>query len=294
MTILNSTSDGNLSVLYSMSQYLHSFGGKPKDELIAEFSYENEDVPRQTINRWLQIGFFTEVEEKVELPNDLRDVEDFVFKDALRTAVRRAVFEKKNNPEDLFFQNKDSLASDFTRTIAWSMFQEPLQFSSCLRNLSTYQTRWTGQFPNAKTLNDVWFLQLRRWAEFLGFFEGGVLDCSLAVKGEIDEIFLNASSFIIEENEVSLLPIDKFLSQLSIAIPVIDGGLYNKRIAKAGTSLPNWSDEQLSPCLSLALYRLEVEKVISLEAKADAALTKILDVGHSQTIEVSYVGKPKK
>lgn len=294
MTILNSASDGNLSVLYSMAQYLHSCGGKPMDELIAEFAYENGDVPRQTINRWLQVGFFKEVEEKLELPDELRNVEDVVFKDALRTSVRRVVFEERNNPEDKFFENNQSLASDFTRTIAWSMFQEPLQFSSCFRNLSAYQTRWTGQFPNASTLNDVWFTQLRRWAEFLGFFEGGVLDCSLAVKGEIDEIFLNASSFIIEENEVSLLPIDKFLSQLSIAIPVIDGGLYNKRIAKAGTSLPNWSDEQLSPCLSLALYRLEVEKVISLEAKADAAKTKILDVGHGQTIEVSYVGRPKR
>ncbi len=294
MTILNSASDGNLSVLCYMGQFLHSCGGKPKDELIAEFSHENGDVPKQTINRWLQVGFFKEVEGKLELPDDLRDVEGVVFKDALRTSVRRVVFEERNNPEDKFFENNQSLASDFTRTIAWGMFQEPLQFSSCFQDLSEYQKLWTSQFPNASTLNDVWFTQLRRWAEFLGFFEGGVLDCSLAVKGEIDEIFLNASSFIIEENEVSLLPIDKFLSQLSLAIPVIDGGLYNKRVAKAGISLPNWGDEQLSPCLSLALYRLGIEKVISLEAKADAVSTKILDVGHGQTIEVSYVGRPKK
>ncbi len=294
MTILNSANDGNLSVLYSMAQYLHSGGGKPKDELIAEFSYENGDIPRKTINRWLQVGFFSEVGGKLELPNELKDVEDIIFKDALRTAVRRVVFEKRNNPEDEFIENTQSLASDFTRTIAWSMFQEPLQFSSCLKNLSTYQTRWTGQFPNASTMNETSFAQFRRWAEFLGFFEGGVWDCSLAVRGEMDQIFLNASSFIIEENEVSLLPIDKFLRQLSIAIPVIDGGLYNERIAKAGTSLPKWSDEQLSPCLSLALYRLENEKVISLVAKADATETKILDVGHGQTIEVSYIGRSNR
>ena len=294
MTILNSASDGNLSVLYSMAQYLHSCGGMSKDELIAEFSYENGEVPRQTINRWLQVGFFEEVAGHLELPNTLRDFEETAFKDILRTEVRRVVFEKRNNPEDKFFANEDSLASDFTRTIAWSMFQDPIQFSSCLQKLQMYQSRWLSQVPNADTLNDVRFSQFRRWAEFLGFIEGGVLDCSLAVRGEIDKIFLNASAFIIEENEVSLLPIDKFLTQLSIAIPVVDGGLYNKRIAKAGTSLPKWSDEQLSPCLSLALYRLEVEKVISLVAKADAVETKILDIGHGQTIEVSYVGRPKK
>lgn len=291
MTILNNTTDGDLSVLVAMARHLNAKGKVSKDELIEEFAYNNEPTSSRTVNRWTQIGLFVDADGFLNLPVELRGIDPLHFTSKLATSVRRLVFKKENNPEDNFFVNEKSLASDFTRSLAWSLYQEPIQFSGCLEKHEIFQGRINSQIEIADPLNDVKWRQFRRWAAFLGFIEGGLLDPTLALKGEIEEIFTNASSFIISDNKSTLLPIDKFLNQLSMSIPVLDGGEYQKRLQKVGTSLPRWSDENLSPALSLALFRLERNKVISLERRADASLTKILDMGHGHTVEVAYVGR---
>ena len=70
MSILNRPSDGLLSVLLALRRAVLAYGPRPDSELIelvAPSSVVTEgkpDLARKTLNRWKQLGFFDDVDER--------------------------------------------------------------------------------------------------------------------------------------------------------------------------------------------------------------------------------------
>jgi len=112
------------------------------------------------------------------------------------------------------------------------------------------------------------------WLLFLGFAEvhGGKIfvDPTRAVRNSLSHIFKSEKS----------LDITIFLSLLSDALPVLDGGNYQKQTSKVmekkGRTTYDYK-RHISPALAVAFYRLEALKVIKFVGKSDDPLAKQIE-----------------
>jgi hypothetical protein len=279
MTVLNRPSDGLASVLLALHRAIVSFGPKSESDLIAliapqaMLSDAKPDMARRTLTRWLQLGFFAGGKsEPIRLSEELDGLNP-ADPQAVRTAILRLVFSRRNNSTLLSAETEDeaefSGASDLTRALAWMLIQDPFNFPNTLEEAESLQSK-QGIHPKPFINNTRWN-GFEEWSVFLGMaiVAGARLtpNPALALSCFVDEIASGRSE----------LPQAEFLEGVSVLVPVLDGG-YLRRTVEEEIKNP-WSTmapTDISPSLSMALLTLEAQQVLRLEMRSDAPSRTLL------------------
>lgn len=287
MTILNNESDGDLEILIPLSKYLLGKSSQNSDDIKNIFAPNGVDPKKlnNTIQRWAQLGLFLKSDENLSLSEDFSSIKASEFESAFPKKLCRLIFSEENSPAEDFFKTGKN-ASDLTRGIAWMLCQDPLKFSQYLSGgFDDVQREFLIPQCNDKSIvqNNTRWPILRRWASFLGFLTGteskSFLDPTLAVERVLPDIFEDCKANIKQVEKRELLPLDVFIKQLGIKVPVFDGGTHRLRVI----SIINHQEltlplkDVLSKTTSLALKRLEFEKKIKLVNISDAGSSMSLD-----------------
>jgi hypothetical protein len=288
MSILNRPSDGLLSVLLALRRALLAYGAQTENallELVAPASViETPEMAKKTLTRWKQLGFFSEIDDKITLSDAIAPIalDDM---DALRSAVLRLILVPENNAVLLSGSIDDSEGSravDCTRTLAWSLVQDPYTFPNTYRSGELLQS--TQGVQPAVFVNDVRWHGFVEWAVFLGTAwttsRTLVPSPAFAIRSVLDNIFQGSAE--ISQGD--------FFRRLATLLPILDGGTYRTAV-EAQIARP-WRQSQaneISPSLSAALLTLEHEGTLRLEARSDAPMRKLLGPGGSESHSVSHV-----
>lgn len=277
MSILNRPSDGLLSVLLVLRRALVAYGPTSREQLLAlcapPGAVSQESPPSKmmiwkTLHRWLQLGLFREDQGTVTVapPFDRIGLDDL---ETMRTAVFALLLRPENNRtlvgaggED---QDEASAAGDFTRAAAWALSQDPYAFSELTEPDDAVRRPREQQVAPDIFTNDTRWQGFKEWAPFAGI--------ALMVDGRL---ILNPARAIREVlpsvwSSETRLPIAEFLHRLCAAVPVLDSGEY-RTIVDAQVARP-WrtaSEQDVSPCTSLALLQLRHEGLLRLENLADS------------------------
>jgi hypothetical protein len=243
-------------------------------------------MARKTITRWKQLGFFEEADGRLQLRADIATigVDDL---DRLRATVLRLVLVPENNPaltSDGGDDNEKSKASDYTYAAAWALMQDPYSFPARYRG--GVEALQASQDANPRPFaNDTRWAGFAEWAVFLGIAWtapkiGLVPAPAFAVRMVLADVFTDAPE----------LPQEVFLTRVSDALPVLDGGRYH--LALRGQIGRPWRAERnnyISPCLSAALLTLEAHGDLRLELRSDAPQRTLLGRGGSEVRPVSHI-----
>ena len=291
MGILNRTSDGLPSVLVAVLRLLHGRDAMEREKLQALLAPKSlVDSPkqvRQTLNRWVQIGLFTEEDGRVGLTSTWSPSPDAGIpgQRALFGYLRDLLLAPSNN-EDLV-KPKPRAGTDFVRALCWALTLDvyrPLDSATAL-SLDSAQfkgpltalensTRWDGFADWAPLLGFAWVCQLPSTNSL-------VLDPTPAVQACLPGIFGDRKE----------LDQATFFTALAQALPVVDRGDYRQKVEEQlqpGT----WTrteDHQVSPSLSRALIRLEVAGRLVLHKRADGVHRTLLGRGFIPHRDVSHV-----
>jgi hypothetical protein len=299
MTLLNRPSDGLASVLLALHRAIIAFGPKSESDLIAlvappaMLSDAKPDMARRTLTRWLQLGFFSGGKsEPVRLSVEIEGL-DPADPEAVRTAILRIIFSRKNNTNLLSTQTDDepefSGAADLTRALAWMLIQDPFNFPNTLEEAESLQSK--------QALEPKPFINNTRWN---GFEEWSVfLGMAIVAGGRLTPNPALALSCFLKEivNGRSELSQAEFLEGVAATLPILDGG-YLRRTVEEQIKNP-WSKvgpNDLSPSLSMALLTLEAQQVLRLEMRSDAASRTLLGIesrAFRQFSHVSFTGGQK-
>jgi hypothetical protein len=291
MSILNRASDGLLSVLIALRSGLLAYGSQPETELLelvappSVVADGKPDMAKKTLTRWKQLGFFRETRGAIGLSPSIASIpaDDI---DGLRAAILRLVLAPENNPglQTDFGENADkSMASDFTRALAWVLTQDPYSFPSAYSGVESLQSRQEISPP--VFANDTRWPALTEWAVFLGAgftsSRSGLTLCpAFAVRTFLDEVF---------EDSTELSQADFFL-RLAGALPIVDGGQY-RMIVEAQTAKP-WRKQlpsEVSPALSAALEALEAAGTLRLEMRSDAPTRMLLGRAGAEAHRITHI-----
>lgn len=295
MTILNKASDGLPSVLVALSRCIAAEGAMPQEKLLALVAPKavcDIDMARKTINSWRKNGFFSDSEEAVGFHSDVHDAirRKPLENDTLGTVVRSVVLKPENNEN--FWDSEGSRTADFTRTVAWILAQdvwksefvgadapqelERNQIVDDSKRLLQNETRWPG---------------FKGWATFLGFGWFGrfpkkdafVIDPTVAVRDALAEVFCDQS----ELDQMT------FFARLSECLPVLDSGVYRRKVEEI-LDPQLWSapsEDEVSTSLSRSLERLHASGLLQMERRADAPNGRrfLLGRGRIRTREVTHL-----
>lgn len=271
MTILNLASDGLYPELIALFRAVAKYGAIEIEELVRICSADH--VPRAALTRWTDLGLFVVQDKTVQID------ERFATKrgESLESVTKRlpAICRKLILEEGhcLPIWNKGGVTeegtgrtADFARGLAWTLSQDIYNFSDV--SADAIETVEHQQIKSGKFifLNRTRWPGLRSWARYLGFGVGDertfLIDPTLAVREELPSIL----------NGTKAVPADVFLNDLSVRLPVLDNGIYRNEV-ESSLNEETWRrvlPGHLSMSLSLALRRLELDKTIALDAKADA------------------------
>lgn len=293
MSILNRPSDGLVSALIALRRAIIAYGPQTGQQLIELCAPDGEGMDgaglaRKTLTRWRQLGVFEEQEDgKIALAPIAQGIEADDLK-ALRFFLLRTVLAAENNPNlaedrgDEEAQSETSRCTDFSRAASWALSQDPYSFATSFQiveRVTSEQRIAIRLFSNSTRWNG--FIE---WAHFLGIgiqSKGGLLpNPFIAVQAVLTDVFRGAR----ELNQ------ETFLSRLSDALPIIDGGQYSKTVETL-TDRPwrKWEQNELSPCLSLALKTLSETKMLRLESRSDASQRILLGRGAQEDYSFSHV-----
>lgn len=271
MTILNLANDGIYPELISIFQVIAKNGPIEIEEVVRICSADR--APRSSLTRWTELGLFEVEDKNVKLAANIvvkrGESLDSLIK-RLPAICRRLMLEEKNclpiwNKEGLS-EDGTGRAADIARGLAWVLAQDIYEFSDVsadkIESIERQQIK-AGKFV---FLNKTRWPGLRSWARYLGFAVGDertfFIDPTSAVRDEMPSLFHGAKS----------IPITEFLTELGARLPVFDDGAYRKLI-ESNLNEEVWRrvpDSHISMSLSLALRRLELDKTIAFEDKADA------------------------
>jgi len=192
--------------------------------------------------------------------------------------------------------NKNPTPEEISKVVRSALFKSPIEDITCAKKDNKYDTEPLfislscllscekhGPFDKSPltketiakmvrewlgtdyTLNNDEFSGFIEWLLFLGFANlddgDAVVDPTRVVKDSLIEIF----------NENNTMPIRDFIASLGVLIPVFDGGDYHKQTISVMKN-NRWDfdyNKKVSSGLSLALQRLEVGNVITLNDAAD-------------------------
>jgi hypothetical protein len=288
VSLLNRPNDGLVSVLVALRNGLHTYGPMSDDELlelVCPSTLGSKDMAKNTLSRWKQLGAFG-VDEKGRTTPGPRiaslSIEDI---DAFRTAILECVLEPENNPNLVGRQDDEqeaSKASDLTRALGWALAQDPYTFPNNWPGVESLQNE-QGVIPRI-LVNDTRWHGLVEWGLFLGFCVphqrvGVVLNPAFAIRA--------VTPRIISSSECAAAD---FISEISLALPVLDGGTYRRVVE--GQIARSWRTvmpHELSPSLSLALLTLEAEGLFQMEMRSDAPLYVLLGRGGREMRSVSHI-----
>ncbi len=272
MTILNQASDGLYPELIALFRAVVSGGPIESEELIRICSAS--DKPRSALSRWVDLGLFTVDNNVVKIekqfaPKRGESLDSITSR--LPAICRKLMLEErhcaplwKNGPAT---EDGNGRTADFARGLSWLLAQDiysfPLVVSAEAVEAEEHRQIKSGRFI---FLNKTRWPGLRAWAKYLGFVVGDernfLIDPTRAVKEELTEIL----------SEGKQLSADTVLNELHVRLPVLDNGLYRTEV-ESNLKEEVWQRPpagHLSMSLSFALRRLELDKTITLESKADA------------------------
>jgi hypothetical protein len=267
MSLLNLASDGLPNILVTIVATLQRARKKmTRSELIARIApddvvYDEGRMARQTLNRWIELGFFEESDDSVRISSalDVPAGDDATILAAVRTAARQCALSGENNRE--LWANREAKAADLTRSLAWLLAQDVYRFS--YRNIEALEG---AQISDELRLmrNDTRQNGLRFWGHFLGFVRdpsGNHVDPTIAVRDSLHRCIRSEDG----------IPAADFISNLASELPVLDGGRWRLAVEERieRRALPALADGQLSTALSRALRQLLMEGVLSFENRAD-------------------------
>jgi hypothetical protein len=267
MSLLNITNDGQPNILVVLHATVLR-ASKPilETELLESVApvaiVEDEgQQARNTLNRWTELGMFVKenglISVKDKIPTrKASSLEILPF--TRRIACRQALAEE-NNPD--LWASQSARAADLTRSLAWMLaqdayrasfnqfeMQESLQILEPSRQMMRNSTRRTG---------------LQYWARFLGFSRHpyAAIDPTVAIRDALPEIFGPGEG----------IPAPQFVERLSIVLPVLDGGRWQKEVLSVVNpmALSPRQPGQISSALSRALLNLWHTGELMLEQKAD-------------------------
>lgn len=202
---------------------------------------------------------------------------------AFRRLLRTRILLPELN-EDLWSEDgRPSLAGprDLTRALAWLLAQELYQPIRPWKDSSEFsvqrlQQKQFGQEQKGWLFsNDTRFASFKRWAVYLGF--AWPLNARIE-NSSVDAQFLGDPTEALRDVIPQLLlvrdrdvPLPEFLSELAIALPVVDMGQHRAAVLEhliPGTlELP--PQDALSTSLSHAMLRLQDEGLVMLSNKSD-------------------------
>lgn len=264
MGILNLTNDGFPGLVVALYRAVQKFGPQCEGDLIGICAGAAEPDPavKNSLHRWSQLGLFEVVDEIVSIAKPIADSCDGSA-NAIKTQMRRLVLSAGNNKP--LGESDGGRASDFVKGASWLLAQDIYRMDTS--SAEAIQSLEVRQFPTGDRAlqNNTRWTGLRQWMVFLGFaWEGPqlVLDPTVAVRESLQNVFADGD----------YLTAKTFCRNLAGQIPVLDGGVYRERelqsLDKNNIVLPG--PGQLSMALSLVLQRLNAEKALILERKADA------------------------
>jgi hypothetical protein len=284
MSILNRPSDGLLTVLLAVRRALAVFGPMDEQTLTSLCAppavIADPQQLRHTITRWKQIGVLEEQDRQLTLNSSVASVEldDMA---SLRYALLGFVLSRKNNGW-VSGGSDDSPTGDWTRAAAWVLTQDLYRFP---KNYNGAEELENEQRVEPRVFqNDTRWSGFVEWAMFLGLgwqTKGGpIFEPSFAVAAALPTVFRNARE----------QPFSEFLTGLASILPILDTGTYASTVhVQVGRPWRIPSGDQVSPCLSAALERLDVDGTIRLESRSDAPQVWLLGRGGRERRKVSHV-----
>ncbi|MGE0322133.1 MAG: protein DpdG [Polyangiaceae bacterium] len=308
MGILNRASDGLPSVLVVLVRVLHKKGRMKREQLEAlvappslqrvSQTFDNGKMFRQTLKRWTQIGLFVEEEGEVALSEEctLGVTAGVEGLRALGNQCRRLVLAPKNN-EDLV-RVEPSQAADFTRALCWVLAQDPFRLTTGGYNevISRMEIEQFQSEPWAFHPNSTRWDGFRDWAPLLGFGWLSSLSSSRSAVFIADPTEAVAQAMPAVFGTRTELPESDFFAGLAAHLPVLDGGSYRRSI-EACLSENKWRPtalHEVSPTLTLSLFRLQEENRLVLESRSDAPHRTLLGLGFAEVGRVSHLALPQR
>lgn len=272
MSILNRPSDGLTAIYLILWKFLRLRGAIEKSELLnlcmpdALGNYkgcdENKDMLRKTLNRGTQLGVFHEANDEISLCPPFQSISDSDIEFwPFRTAFLRTILAEKNNEDFLHEEPKGS--ADFTFAACWLLAQDVYSLPGAYEDIEQLSGSQFTQ-TSGPLRNDTRWVGFKDWSSFLGLswiHSALHLDPTDSVRAVLPEIFG------VEPE----LPQALFLERLATVLPILDGGSYRVRVEELISS--NWRatlEHEISPSLSRALLRLQVEGELQIQRRSDA------------------------
>jgi hypothetical protein len=273
MSLLNLTNDGLPNVLVVLYAAVARAKSPPsRDELlemVAPAGVIDPTMARQTLNRWTELGLFTQDESSVTLASppesDMKDEAEML--QAVRRAARRCALSEANNPD--LWARQSARAADLTRSLAWLMAQDV--YSLRFRDVEALELSQIADDDVRLMQNDTRRNGLQFWGHFLGFVRqpgGGDVDPTVAIRETLAECITPGDE----------MPAVEFVERLAAKLPVLDGGTYRTAVEARleRQALPDLQTGQLSTSLSRAFFSLMIDETLEFENKADVGRSVVL------------------
>ena len=275
MSLLNLASDGLPNILVTLAATLQR-ARKPltRAELLARIApegiaHEDGKMARQTLNRWLELGLFAEVDEAVRLTQPLETSagDEAALLAAVRLAARRRALSEDNNAD--LWAHVQAKAADFTRSLAWLLAQDVYRFS--FGDIETLEATQIADTESRLMRNNTRQNGLKYWGHFLGFVRepgGGQIDPTCAIRESLSRCIADGEG----------MPASGFIRNLAEELPVLDGGRWRVAVEDRlnRQALSALAEGQLSTSLSRALRNLSMQGILAFENRADVGRTIVL------------------
>jgi hypothetical protein len=294
MSLLNIASDGLPNVLVVL--YATTARARvplTRDDLIETVApkgvvHEDAKMVRQTLNRWIELGLFNEVNSTITLASppesELRDHAEVML--AVRKAARRCALSQENNSD--LWASQGARAADLTRSLAWLLAQDVYRIA--FRNLEELELAQVTDSSVRLMQNDTRRNGLQFWGHFLGFVRqsgGGDVDPTVAIRETFPECIGPGEE----------MPAADFIARLADALPVLDGGQWRLAVESRlePAALPTMSEGQLSSSLSRALINLMLEESLEFQNRADVGRSIVFTGrdGLRADYRYSWIRRPK-
>jgi hypothetical protein len=233
-----------------------------------------EDVPdviRKTVEAGTWLGLWQLEDDKVAPTTELTNIRSQDLYYELPRLIRQA-FGQMHDVGAI--GEADEKGRDLPRALAWFLAQDswnpPLAFE---RVPDSGEERQRAQFPDGpEFVNNTKWPHLMRWATFLGLVTPDPVRASCFVPDPTYALHQELSA--TEEQEWTARGFIDFLATRCAALD--HGSVRQEAMRQLASSELPWEHDQkeVSPSLSLALLRLQHEKRLVLERRADAPETE--------------------
>lgn len=257
MTVLNQASDGQVNTLIALVRASVRFGPRARADLLAICGANLEIVDKSKLNgsfvRWSELGLFETVDGLTALSEPYRSRlgNDAAKAEArLPSVVREIALAAENNAR--FWESEGSRSADLSRGLSWMLAQDVYTLdTSNHEGISALESAQMRDKSKHMLKNDTRYNTLKSWMSYLGFARDGarlVVDPTVALRDILDQIFDGDTA----------LPARTFARKAAEVIPVLDGGLYRRRVEDElkDSAWEPATDGVLSTSFSRAIERL--------------------------------------